>query len=104
MKYDDTKNKLTENFQEMTDSIEKEENEAIKLSGLGVLYDIQKIYSVVMAKLQLERQEKEYFLPKHKLNISDEAIDTINEGSYIFVYRGKVDGKYDDCDMKKIEQ
>ncbi|GIY57252.1 uncharacterized protein CDAR_534721 [Caerostris darwini] len=38
--YDDTK----ENFQEMTDLIEKEENEAIKLNALGVLYDIQKIY------------------------------------------------------------
>ncbi|GIY72307.1 hypothetical protein CDAR_522381 [Caerostris darwini] len=77
--------------------------------GEYALLSLKKIQSIkygyiVIAKLQVEGQEKEYFLPKHKSHISDEAIDTINAGSYIFVYRGKVDGKYDDCDIKKIGQ
>ncbi|GIY86555.1 hypothetical protein CEXT_247211 [Caerostris extrusa] len=53
--YDDTKYKLSENFLGMTDLIEKEENEAIKLNALGVLYDIQKFILLDTFDLTISR-------------------------------------------------
>lgn len=49
----------------------------------------------VVVKITVELNEvKEYFLKKKHGELSDKAIQEINEGGYVFYYEGLIDGKY----------
>ena len=49
----------------------------------------------VIVKLDVEDEEKEYYLANKHGKLSDESINKINKGRYIFMYSGMIDDKYE---------
>ena len=66
--------------------------------GKYELISLRKIKTVygdcVIAKLDVYDDEIEYFLAKKSSKLSDEALDCINKGNFVFHYIGYIDGKY----------
>ena len=46
------------------------------------------------AKLDINDEEKEYFLKKRHGDLPERVIKKINKGNYTFHYKGLIDGEY----------
>ena len=57
-----------------------------------------KFGDIIIARLQVDNEEMDFFLPKRFSKLTDKEIDELNKGNYYIEYKG-MEGVYVDLDI-----